>query len=74
MKAVVEANLYHLLGLQQLHPKVLALNLHHICLSFLSLITVNIFQSENLIDILIIILISYYLKLTRKQYIVLDLP
>jgi len=44
-----------LLGLQQLYPKTLALNLHHICFSFLSLINVNIFQSKNLIDIIILI-------------------
>ena len=48
-----------LLGLQQLYLKILALNLHHISFSFLSLITVNIFQSKNLIDIVILILIIY---------------
>jgi len=45
-----------LLGLQQLYPKIFALNLHHICFLFLFLITVSIFQSKNLIDILILII------------------
>ena len=54
----------HLLGLQQLNPKILALNVHHIRLS---LTTMNIFQSKNLMNILIFILIILLILLGLQQ-------
>ena len=54
--------------LQQLYLKILALILHHICFSFLSLTTVNSFQNKHLIDILILIIIILLILLGLQQF------